>query len=134
MNRFLFFSYGTLFLPLDNTIERGSMSLTALLVLIALFTDSSTNLPRTDRLKVIDVWFVFTIAYLSSIVIVHIATASNVKQFYPLKNKCVAPKNKNGWTYQNKLCSGCILLYLKIGFAFILLSFVCIYFAWALNL
>ena len=53
------------------------MSLTTLLVFISLYTETSNSLPSTAYLKYIDVWFVFSITYLSVIIIVHLATVSH---------------------------------------------------------
>lgn len=66
--------YGTLLLPVESFNERGTMSLTTLLVFISLYTETSNSLPSTAYLKYIDVWFVFSITYLSIIIIVHLAT------------------------------------------------------------
>ncbi|XP_066975225.1 ligand-gated ion channel 50-like [Macrobrachium rosenbergii] len=69
--------YGTLFLPVDRFAERGGMSLTTLLVLISLYTDASSRLPETTYLKLMDVWFVFTIFFLSLIITVHLITCKD---------------------------------------------------------
>ncbi|KAK3863709.1 hypothetical protein Pcinc_030547 [Petrolisthes cinctipes] len=66
--------YGTLFLPAERFPERGGMSLTTLLVLISLYTDASAALPNTSYIKLIDIWFVFSISFLSLIIAVHLAT------------------------------------------------------------
>lgn len=50
------------------------MSLTTLLVFISLYTETSGSLPSTAYLKLIDVWFVFSITYLTLIICVHLAT------------------------------------------------------------
>lgn len=50
------------------------MSLTTLLVLIALYSDASAALPKTSYIKLIDIWFVFGISFLSLIISVHLAT------------------------------------------------------------
>lgn len=66
--------YGTLLLPLESFAERGSMSLTTLLMFIALYTETSSSLPSTAYLKHIDVWFVFGLIYLFLIITIHLAT------------------------------------------------------------
>lgn len=48
------------------------MSLTTLLVLISLYTETASTLPKTPYLKLIDVWFVFSIVYLSLIITTHL--------------------------------------------------------------
>lgn len=50
------------------------MSLTTLLVLIALYSDSVTSLPRTSYLKALDIWFMFSIAFLTAIIAAHLVT------------------------------------------------------------
>lgn len=64
--------YGTLFLPVESFPERGGMSLTTLLVFISLYTETASTLPKTPYLKLIDVWFVFSIVYLSLIITTHL--------------------------------------------------------------
>ncbi|KAK3875720.1 hypothetical protein Pcinc_019420 [Petrolisthes cinctipes] len=64
--------YGTLFLPVESFPERGGMSLTTLLVLISLYTETASTLPKTPYLKLIDIWFVFNIVYLSLIITTHL--------------------------------------------------------------
>ncbi|KAK4321037.1 hypothetical protein Pmani_008145 [Petrolisthes manimaculis] len=66
------FRYGTLFLPVESFPERGGMSLTTLLVLISLYTETASTLPKTPYLKLIDIWFVFNIVYLSLIITTHL--------------------------------------------------------------
>lgn len=70
--------YWSLFLPVDKFNERGTMSLTTLLVLISLYTETSSSLPSTAYLKHIDVWFVFNICFLTLIIGIHLATCSSV--------------------------------------------------------
>ncbi|KAK4307895.1 hypothetical protein Pmani_020373 [Petrolisthes manimaculis] len=48
------------------------MSLTTLLVLISLYTETASTLPKTPYLKLIDIWFVFNIVYLSLIITTHL--------------------------------------------------------------
>ncbi|RXG65578.1 Gamma-aminobutyric acid receptor subunit beta, partial [Armadillidium vulgare] len=67
--------YGTLLLPVEAFPERGSMSLTTLLVLISLYAESSSALPKTTYLKSIDEWFVFCISYLWLVIAIHLATS-----------------------------------------------------------
>ncbi|KAK3894787.1 hypothetical protein Pcinc_001509 [Petrolisthes cinctipes] len=64
--------YGTLFLPVESFPERGGMSLTTLLVLISLYTETASTLPKTPYLKLINIWFVFNIVYLSLIITTHL--------------------------------------------------------------
>ncbi|XP_042870897.1 acetylcholine-gated ion channel acc-4-like [Penaeus japonicus] len=50
------------------------MSLTTLLVLVSLYSDTATSLPKTSYLKLIDVWFIFSISFLSAVIAFHLAT------------------------------------------------------------
>ncbi|XP_042882576.1 gamma-aminobutyric acid receptor subunit beta-like, partial [Penaeus japonicus] len=56
--------YGTLFLPTEFFSERGTMSLTTLLVFISLYTETSSTLPSTSYLKRIDLWNILRAARL----------------------------------------------------------------------
>lgn len=67
-------------MPVDRFSERGTMSLTTLLVLISLYTETSSSLPSTAYLKHIDVWFVFNICFLTLIIGIHLATCSSVSE------------------------------------------------------
>ncbi|XP_066974286.1 glycine receptor subunit alpha-3-like [Macrobrachium rosenbergii] len=71
-----FIGYCTLFLPAESFPERGGISLTTLLVLISLYSESSSNFPKTTYLKLIEVWFVFLIVFLSCIITLHLATCN----------------------------------------------------------
>ncbi|KAK7070302.1 hypothetical protein SK128_013581 [Halocaridina rubra] len=65
---------GTLYIDLNDFQDRGTMSLTALLVLIAFYSDTMNSLPKTSYLKLIDVWYIFSIGYLSLIIGIHLLT------------------------------------------------------------
>ena len=67
-------SYGTMFIRYDNFQDRGSMSLTTLLVLISLYSETITLLPVTSYIKFIKIWYLFSISYLSGIIAVHLIT------------------------------------------------------------
>lgn len=66
--------YGTLFIRADDFQDRGAFSLTTLLVLISLYSDTMVTLPVTSYLKHIDIWFIFSFTFLSFIIGIHIAT------------------------------------------------------------
>ncbi|KAK3883367.1 hypothetical protein Pcinc_012305 [Petrolisthes cinctipes] len=68
--------YGTLLLPLDNFNERGTMSLTTLLVFISLYAQTTASLPRTAYMKRIDLWYVFCIAFLTLVIFTNLATST----------------------------------------------------------
>lgn len=70
--------YGTLFLPVERFPERGTMSLTTLLVFISLYTDVSSSLPSTSYVKHIDVWFVYNIVFLSLIIATHLLACGSI--------------------------------------------------------
>ncbi|XP_063614918.1 gamma-aminobutyric acid receptor subunit pi-like [Penaeus indicus] len=72
--------YWSLYLPVDKFNERGTMSLTTLLVLISLYTETSSSLPSTAYLKHIDIWFVFNICFLTLIIGIHLATCSSISE------------------------------------------------------
>lgn len=72
--------YGTLFLPVERFPERGGMSLTTLLVFISLYTDVSASLPKTSKLKLIDVWFVYNILFLSLIIGTHLLACGSIQE------------------------------------------------------
>ncbi|XP_076039355.1 uncharacterized protein LOC143024437 [Oratosquilla oratoria] len=62
----------TLMFDVNNFQDRVMVSLTALLVLAALFTQVSSDLPTTSYLKLIDVWFIFCIVVSFVIVALHV--------------------------------------------------------------
>ncbi|XP_066979018.1 gamma-aminobutyric acid receptor subunit alpha-3-like [Macrobrachium rosenbergii] len=66
--------YGTLFIDPQDFQDRGAMSLTSLLVLISFYSDAAMTLPKTSYLKRIDVWYIFSITFLSLIIGVHLVT------------------------------------------------------------
>lgn len=68
----LLLGYGTFFLPMAPLSDRGTMSLTTLLVLVALYTDSLHALPDVNYNTYLDNWYIFSMAYLSLIVASHI--------------------------------------------------------------
>ncbi|KAG0730363.1 Gamma-aminobutyric acid receptor subunit beta-like [Chionoecetes opilio] len=79
--------YASFFLPLDNFQDRSVMSLTTLLALVALYSESLAALPSTSYLKHVDIWFVFSIAFLTTIVIAHLLINGHNTPLIPL------PKN-----------------------------------------
>ena len=56
-------SYGTFFFHVNDFAERMMVSLTALLVLTALFTEANENSIQTPYLKLIDVWYAALIIF-----------------------------------------------------------------------
>lgn len=68
--------YGTLHLPAEFLNERGTMSLTTLLAFFSLYTQTSSSLPKTSYVKNIDIWYLFTLCFLSFVITIHMATCS----------------------------------------------------------
>ena len=64
--------YATLFLPIKDFNERLMVSMTALLVIAALFTQASNASVRTSYFKYLDIWFVVLIAFCFLLVIFNI--------------------------------------------------------------
>ncbi|XP_071534094.1 uncharacterized protein [Panulirus ornatus] len=67
--------YGTLFIPAEAFSDRGTMSLTTLLVLVSLYADSLTDLPGTSYITHINTWFIFSMTYLGLIIATHLYTS-----------------------------------------------------------
>ncbi|RXG56536.1 Glycine receptor subunit alpha-2 [Armadillidium vulgare] len=65
-------TYSTLFFPIKDFSDRVMLSLTALLVLAALFTQSSNSSVITPYFKLLDIWYVVLIFYCFMIVIYNI--------------------------------------------------------------
>lgn len=86
--------YGTLFLPVERFPERGGMALTTLLVFISLYTDVSSSLPSTSHLKLIDVWFVYNILFLSLIIGTHLLACGSIQG--TSERQWVVPVEKEG--------------------------------------
>ena len=76
-----FIGFGTLFIQVDDFQDRGTMSLTTLLVLISLYSDTMDDLPVTSYVKFIDIWFMFSITFLTAIILVHLITNNTKKEF-----------------------------------------------------
>ncbi|XP_068246314.1 uncharacterized protein [Palaemon carinicauda] len=62
--------YLTLYFDIDDFTDRIMVSLTSLLVLSSLFTQTSQTIPKTAYLKLIDLWFVVLIIFVFLIVLV----------------------------------------------------------------
>ncbi|KAL7646768.1 UNVERIFIED_CONTAM: hypothetical protein RMT77_002023 [Armadillidium vulgare] len=65
-------AYSTLIFPIKDFSDRVMLSLTALLVLAALFTQSSNTSVITPYFKLLDIWYVVSIFYCFMIVIYNI--------------------------------------------------------------
>ncbi|XP_071537664.1 uncharacterized protein [Panulirus ornatus] len=70
----LLVGYGTLYISLAMLQVRSIMSLTTLLVLTSLYTQTAASLPKTSYLKAIDIWLLYCIIVLVIIIVSHIFT------------------------------------------------------------
>ena len=70
----LLIAYGTTFIDVNNFSDRGTMSLTTLLLQIALFSDMVASMPVTQYLKYLEIWFICSFVYLALIIVTHLLT------------------------------------------------------------
>ncbi|XP_045107197.1 acetylcholine-gated chloride channel subunit acc-1-like [Portunus trituberculatus] len=68
----LLLSYGTLFIRLSHFLPRLFLSFSSLLLLSSLYTQMSTESPRTSYFTLLDVWFVFLLLLASAVVLLHL--------------------------------------------------------------
>ncbi|KAK4314634.1 hypothetical protein Pmani_014085 [Petrolisthes manimaculis] len=68
----LILAYLSLIFRRDNFEARVMSSLTVLLVLAALFTQTSTSLPKTSYFKMVDVWLLFSISLIFFVIVFHV--------------------------------------------------------------
>ncbi|XP_063845197.1 uncharacterized protein LOC135091467 [Scylla paramamosain] len=68
----LILAYLSLVFRRDNFETRVMSSLTVLLVLAALFTQTSTSLPKTSYFKMVDVWLLFSISVIFFVIVFHV--------------------------------------------------------------
>lgn len=91
--------YSSLFFPVPGFNERIMVSLTSLLVLVALFSQATNTYVRTPYYKLIDVWYVMLILFCFAVVIANVIV--NNLRFMKLKSKnnlminCLLSKNFN---------------------------------------
>ena len=64
--------YATLFIEIENFTDRFIGTVTALLVLVSLLSSVNDDLPKTSYFKFIDIWFLWYITNILSIIMVHI--------------------------------------------------------------
>ena len=127
--------YGTLTLNPDNFQDRGTMSLTTLLVLISLYTDTSVALPKTPYIKLIDIWYIFSISFISLIITVHLLTSNNLSEVKSISSSKVSPKyTKNsffktvGAITNRKVLNICKVIFAVVYGIFIFIFFYSCYF------
>ncbi|XP_071530482.1 uncharacterized protein [Panulirus ornatus] len=126
----LLISYGTLYIPARSFSYRGNLSVMTILVLVSLYTKSLSTLPTTPYNKLIDLWYLFAIIYVSLIIATHLATSrtASLCQDPPvmtlLKEKLESPA-------RHQLCRGgtssAILVLARVVFALILTGFCIIF-------
>ena len=87
---FLVLAYLTLFIDLSNFNNRFMGSLTCLLVLVALLSHVTRDVPKTAYFKNIDVWYNWFIINIFTIILVHVLVDSlhkNETQVLPMTDK-----------------------------------------------
>nr|XP_027210128.1 glycine receptor subunit alpha-3-like [Penaeus vannamei] len=102
----IFIGMLTFFFPLDDFNDRIMVSLTSLLVLAALFTQVSASIPKTSYLKLVDVWFIFCICIVFSVVAT--LTAINYFKRSPKVSPLVVVKPAMQPTTDNKITNASI--------------------------
>lgn len=104
------------------------MSLTTLLVLVSLYSDTATSLPKTSYLKLIDFWFIFSISFLSAIIAFHLAT--NRAAVFPVVPVGVPPVSMNPKWWSNEQ----VLRVAQVVCALVFLLFQVFYWSYTLQL
>lgn len=79
------------------------MSLTTLLAFISLYTQTSASLPKTSYAKNIDLWYLFSLCYLSLIIAVHLSTCDAALSTRVTKGDSTQP----GWLARPGVREGC---------------------------
>ncbi|CAL4120969.1 unnamed protein product, partial [Meganyctiphanes norvegica] len=67
--------YATLYIKTSLIQVRLVVSLTTMLVMYTLFSQTAQVLPRTSYVKMVDIWFLFCISILFFIIIFHFVTS-----------------------------------------------------------
>ena len=75
--------FATFFYKWFDFQNRIMVSLTSLLVLSTLFSQVSSNLPKTSYLKLVDIWFIISIFYCFSIILTHVLVEVHHKYSNP---------------------------------------------------
>ncbi|MPC44567.1 Ligand-gated ion channel 50 [Portunus trituberculatus] len=94
----LIIGYGTLFLPAESFSDRGTMSLTSLLVLVALYTDSLDTLPTIPYNTLMDIWYIFSIAFLGLIIATHLCTSKSPDNQFSIQYQKGNGKTRQAWS------------------------------------
>nr|XP_045609608.1 uncharacterized protein LOC123765175 [Procambarus clarkii] len=93
-NMLLATGYATLFLEVADQGSRMELSLTTLLVLYTLFNSSSSSLPVTAYVKMIDVWFLYCILLLFFIIVCHTVVRSKIHRVHNFRSQTPERINK----------------------------------------
>ncbi|KAK3870049.1 hypothetical protein Pcinc_024681 [Petrolisthes cinctipes] len=98
----LIITYLTFYFALDEFTDRIMVSLTALMVMAALFLQTNQSMPRTAYLKVVDIWFLFCII-IKFVIVLWLVVINYVRQMEALRGRKqqVATHNGKVWTNVN---------------------------------
>ncbi|KAK3885411.1 hypothetical protein Pcinc_001022 [Petrolisthes cinctipes] len=80
----LIITYLTFYFALDDFTDRIMVSLTALMVMAALFLQTNQSMPRTAYLKVVDIWFLFCII-IKFVIVLWLVVINYVRQMEALR-------------------------------------------------
>ncbi|XP_076041083.1 uncharacterized protein LOC143025389 [Oratosquilla oratoria] len=137
----LVIGYSTLYVKAALLQVRLTVSLTTLLVLYTLFNQTSSSLPKTANIKMIDIWFFFCIILLFVIIIVHViiehldpasGPGNKVAMF---RNHQVKEPEKRFWERKQILTPDGFLRFFRLFvIPFVLSVFCVIYWAFVFSL
>ncbi|KAK3861115.1 hypothetical protein Pcinc_014056 [Petrolisthes cinctipes] len=98
----LIITYLTFYFALDDFTDRIMVSLTALMVMAALFLQTNQSMPRTAYLKVVDIWFLFCII-IKFVIVLWLVVINYVRQMEALRGRKQQVPTHNGkvWTNVN---------------------------------
>ncbi|XP_037795667.1 gamma-aminobutyric acid receptor subunit gamma-2-like [Penaeus monodon] len=101
--------YATLFIPISDFNERIMVSLTAMLVLAALFSQATDSYVKTPYFKLIDIWYAIIIALCFIIVLVNVGV-NRVRLQGGYEALEGVPKERGRADWTNMVCKILILL------------------------
>ncbi|XP_042204943.1 uncharacterized protein LOC121854377 [Homarus americanus] len=88
----LILAYLSLIFRRNNFEARVMSALTVLLVLAALFTQTSTSLPKTSYFKMVDVWLLFSISLIFFVIVFHvIIDMASEGKFISMSSRSLSP-------------------------------------------
>nr|XP_027219226.1 uncharacterized protein LOC113811642 [Penaeus vannamei] len=88
-------SYSTFYFRLEDFNERIMVSITAMLVLVALFSQTSSTILKTTYLKLIDIWYMVCIV-VDFVMVMMLALIDFVLHNHSSNRIMVMPSSKNG--------------------------------------